>query len=108
MSKGKRHNIGNPGRSQIYGDAFERRGVTSTEDYYPTDLLQFPVQRGVSFSRAQDFAQYMVRTYTNPDDCVLDICCSNGPTGLACKAEKRRFIGLDLSPQHFALAAQRQ
>ena len=107
MKTGKLHKIGNPGPSQMYGDAFERRGSIATDLYYPTDVLDFPVRRGASFSRVEDFAQYIVRTYSNVGDTVLDICCSNATTGAACALEKRRFIGYEMSPHHFSLAAQR-
>lgn len=102
---GKPHRIGNPGPSQMYGNAFQQLGSTVTDQYYPTDLLtaedptdvlEFSVRRGASFSRVEDFAQYILRTYSNPGDTVLDICCSNGTTGVACKTENRNFIGFDL------------
>lgn len=103
----------------MYGNAFQQMGSTVTNQYYPTDLLtttesaeptdvlEFPVRRGTSFSRVEDFAQYIVRTYSNPGDTVLDICCSNGTTGVACIEEERKFLGFDLSPHHFSLAAER-
>lgn len=74
---------------------------------FPTDLLYFQVRSGRSFSRVETMAEYFVKTYTNPGDTVLDICCSDGTTGVACKNTGRKFIGMDLSPPHYLKCAQR-
>lgn len=150
MVKGKPHMRGNPGHSQYYGDAFKKLGGSITNEYYPTDFIDFPldelleflqqrdikdfpfeefatflrdekkkelpfptdllhfqVRSGRSFSRIETMAEYFVKTYTDENDTVLDICCSDGTTGVACRNTNRKFLGFDLSPKHFQLCAQR-
>ena len=140
---------GNPGHSQYYGDAFKRNGGSVHDDYYPTDLIRFPmddlleflkvkdikdfpfedfashlrakkvdlpfptellefhVRGGRSFSRTEVMAEYFIRTYSEPGDVVLDFCCSDGTTGAACRTTGRKFLGVDRSPPHYRLACQR-
>lgn len=146
--KGKLHNIGNPGKSQMYGNRFKRNGSTQTDLYYPTDFIDFPlenlcdfiaerdinfpyeefceylrkekmelafptdllefhIKKGRSFSRQDVMAEYIIKSYTNEGDVVLDICCSSGTTGVACLNINRKFIGMDLAPQHYKIAAER-
>lgn len=74
---------------------------------FPTDLLDMKVRGGRSFSRTEVMAEYFVKTYTNANDVVLDICCSDGTTGAACKSTGRKFVGFDMSPPHYLKCAQR-
>lgn len=74
---------------------------------FPTELLYFNVRTGRSFSREETMAEYFVKTYSNEGDVVLDICCSNGTTGAACRNTGRKFLGIDMAPKHFRLACER-
>lgn len=58
-----------------------------------------PTQKPVPLMR------WLVETYSNPGDTVLDICMGSGSTGLGC--EGREFIGFELDPGYFAIAAER-
>ena len=49
----------------------------------------------------------LVKTYTNEGDTVLDNCMGSGSTGVACVNTGRRFIGMELDPQYFAIAEKR-
>ncbi|MBO7251371.1 MAG: site-specific DNA-methyltransferase [Oscillospiraceae bacterium] len=51
--------------------------------------------------------EYLVKTYTNPGDLVLDNCMGSGSTGVACVNTGRRFIGMELDPQYFRIAEKR-
>ena len=89
-------------------------GTTSNEyetDYenYPKDLLQFksdpdswhPTQKPV------DLLRYLVLTYTNEGDTVLDNYMGSGTTAIACIKERRHFIGFELSKEYFDKAVRR-
>lgn len=52
----------------------------------PNNDTVHPTQKPVALYR------YLVRTYTQPGDLVLDFCCGSGTTGIACREEGRRFI----------------
>lgn len=67
---------------------------TQTESLHPT---QKPV----------DLMAYMVRTYSNPGDVVLDFTMGSGTTGVACKREGRSFVGIELNDEYFKIAEGR-
>lgn len=50
---------------------------------------------------------YLIRTYTQPGETVLDCCFGSGTTGVACKQEGRNFIGIERDPAYFAIAERR-
>jgi site-specific DNA-methyltransferase (adenine-specific) len=51
--------------------------------------------------------EYLIRTYTNEGETVLDICMGSGTTGVACKNTGRNFIGIEKDPAYFEIAKQR-
>jgi site-specific DNA-methyltransferase (adenine-specific) len=51
--------------------------------------------------------QYLIRTYTNPGDTVLDFCFGSGTTGVACQNEGRRFIGIEQDEEYCKIAVER-
>lgn len=76
---------------------------------YPFDLLQFdsvpkpvhPTQKPAAL------LEYLIRTYTNEGETVLDNCMGSGSTGVACVNTNRRFIGMELDQRYFDIAKQR-
>lgn len=105
MTSGKLRAKGG-GRSKLFGVDCTRQ-VNDT--YYPTSIVEFsnavrgehPTQKPV------DLLAYLVRTYTNPDETVLDFCMGSGTTGVACVQEGRHFIGVEREPAYFAIAKRR-
>ena len=51
--------------------------------------------------------EYLIKTYTNENDTVLDFTMGSGSTGVACKNLNREFIGIELDKQYFDIAKQR-
>ena len=51
--------------------------------------------------------EYLVRTYSNPGDHVLDNAMGSGTTGVACRNTGRVFTGIESDAVHFATAQQR-
>ena len=76
---------------------------------YPKDVLFFssesmpvhPTQKPV------DLLEYLIRTYTNEGETVLDNCMGSGSTGVACVNTKRNFIGIELDEGYFNIAKKR-
>lgn len=60
-----------------------------------------PTQKPVELIR------YLVRTYTNEGDVILDNCIGSGTTAIACIKEKRHFIGFELDKGYYDIAQQR-
>lgn len=51
--------------------------------------------------------EYLIKTYTNENDTVLDFCMGSGTTGKACKNLNRNFIGIECNKKYFDIAKQR-
>jgi site-specific DNA-methyltransferase (adenine-specific) len=51
--------------------------------------------------------EYLVKTYTNRGDKVLDNCMGSGTTGVACANTERHFIGMEMNAEYFAIAKDR-
>lgn len=78
---------------------------------YPTDMLRYgrdkvksslhPTQKPVAL------LEYLIKTYTNEGDTVLDNCMGSGSTGVACKNTNREFIGMELDEKYFKVACER-
>ena len=51
--------------------------------------------------------EYLIKTYTNEGDTVLDNCMGSGSTGVACQNTNREFIGMELDEKYFQIACDR-
>lgn len=54
-----------------------------------------------------DLLQYLIKTYTNEGEIVLDNCMGSGSTGVACLNTNRKFIGMELDDKYFDIARNR-
>ena len=78
---------------------------------HPTQLLKFnrdnprtllhPTQKPI------DLLEYLIRTYTNQNETVLDNCMGSGSTGIACLNTNRNFIGIELDQKYYNIAKNR-
>ena len=51
--------------------------------------------------------EYLIKTYTNENETVLDFTMGSGSTGVACKNTNRNFIGIEMDDNYFEIAKQR-
>ena len=51
--------------------------------------------------------EYLIKTYTNEGETVLDFTFGSGTTGVACKNTNRKFIGIELDDKYFDIAKNR-
>lgn len=54
-----------------------------------------------------ELLEYLIKTYTNEGETVLDNCMGSGSTGVACANIGRKFIGIELDKQYFNIAESR-
>lgn len=54
-----------------------------------------------------DLLEYLIKTYTNEGDLVLDFTMGSGSTGVACMNLNRKFIGIELDENYFNIAKDR-
>lgn len=74
----------------------------------PIDVLNFNVERGLHpTQKPLALCEYLIKTYTNEGDTVLDNCMGSGTTGAACLNTGRKFIGMELDATYFRLASER-
>ena len=62
---------------------------------------EHPTQKPVAL------CEYLIKTYTNENETVLDNCMGSGTTGVACKNLNRNFIGIELDQTYFDIAMKR-
>jgi len=77
---------------------------------YPGSVLSFKSNNHGSLHPTQKpvaLLEYLVRTYTNPGDTVLDFTMGSGTTGVACVQTGRNFIGIEIDPAYYAIAEKR-
>lgn len=65
------------------------------------DLREHPTQKPVAL------LEYLIKTYTNEGELVLDNCMGSGSTGIACINTNRNFIGIELNEEYFNIAKKR-
>ena len=100
-------------RNNNYGDFPSHTNPSALREgdtqKYPRSVLKFnrphppihPTQKPVSL------CEYLIKTYTNEGDLVLDNCMGSGTTGVACKNTNRNFIGIEINKEYFDIAKQR-
>lgn len=89
--------------SSCYGRE-ERNYTYDSTDRYPVDVLQYSTgdksKRLHPTQKPVDLLEYLVKTYTNPGETVLDNCMGAGSTGVACLNTGREFVGIELDPEY--------
>lgn len=92
---------------------YGEHGLTTYDstERYPRSVLKFakdsqksalhPTQKPVAL------LEYLIRTYTNPGETVLDNCMGSGSVGVACLNTGREFIGIELDRHYFGIANER-
>lgn len=104
-------------RSEQYGK-YNKNIYEETGERYPTDVVRFSSWNGSLFgnnrnhikhptSKPVALLDYLIRTYTNEGETVLDNCMGSGSTGVACVNTNRDFIGFELDNDYFKIAEKR-
>jgi site-specific DNA-methyltransferase (adenine-specific) len=110
--KAKKTNSIEYSRTEIMGGEITKKRETKISEYrYPKTLLRFsnasqkdklhPTQKPV------DLFAYLIRTYTNEGELVLDNCMGSGTTAVAAVRSNRNFIGFETEPDYVRIANQR-
>ena len=102
----------NGGKNSIYGNRKNREEGTKYESEftnYPISVLVFDwdTERFNPTQKPVDLLRYLVKTYTNEGDTLLDNCMGSGTTAVACIKEKRHFIGFELNKEYYDKACLR-
>lgn len=93
-----------------YVGKHELTGYDSTERY-PRNVINFATDKQKSklhpTQKPVALLEYLIKTYTNENDTVLDFTMGSGSTGVACKNLNRKFIGIEKDEKYFDIAKQR-
>lgn len=97
-------------KSEVYGKALKTTAYDSTSRY-PRSIQKFssdkqrsklhPTQKPVALM------EWLIKTYSNENETVLDFTMGSGTTGVACKNLNRDFIGIELNETYFNIAKER-
>lgn len=112
MTKGKKYTTTSGAPSSQY-NSYTTGIYRESSQRYPKDLLH--ISRGYvpndgtshSTQKPVKLMKYLIKTYTNPEDMVLDFAMGSGTTGVACKELNRRFIGIEIDRHWFDVACKR-
>jgi site-specific DNA-methyltransferase (adenine-specific) len=77
---------------------------------YPHEILKFNSMNGNTQHPTQkpvSLMEYLIKTYTNEGELVLDFTMGSGTTAVACKNTNRKFIGIELDDNYFDIANKR-
>lgn len=79
---------------------------------YPGDIIRYNMDKHCSkrlhpTQKPVDLLEYLIKTYTNEGDLILDNCMGSGSTGVACINTNRNFIGYELDENYFNIAKER-
>lgn len=106
--------------TNVYG-AFVSTGIEMTDFYYPQSVEEFGADPETTVTRAHRpgkierhptqkpvaLMEYLIRTYTNEGDTVLDFTMGSGTTGVAAMHTGRKFVGIEMDAGYFGIAQER-
>jgi site-specific DNA-methyltransferase (adenine-specific) len=103
-SVGQNYGATDKAKVEVYG---------GNTDRFPTSVIPIPIINNDDAAKVHPtqkpvaLMEWLVRSYTQPGDTVLDFCAGSGTTGVAAVHQRRDFIGIDLLPEYTAIAADR-
>lgn len=95
-------------RETVYKIGGQHKEYTPRFTNWPKNVLEFGSERGLHpTQKPVALLEYLIKTYTNEGETVLDNCMGSGSTGVAAKRTGRHFIGIELDEHYFNIAKQR-
>ena len=100
--------------NSVYGKVDTEKGNNTTDKRHPTSILdntileyKNPFKTIHRTQKPVDLLEWLIKTYSNENDTVMDFCMGSGTAGLACKNLNRRFIGVEKEKEMFEKAKDR-
>ena len=86
----------------------KRDNYIQTKTGYPKSILKYDRENGLHpTQKPVELMEYLIKTYTNENEIVLDFTMGSGTTGVACVNTNRKFIGIELDDNYFEIAKKR-
>ena len=93
---------------EVYGSKNSQHRDNPEGSRFPKMVLYFKTERGLHpTQKPVTLLEYLIKTYTNENDTVLDFTMGAGSTGVAAKNLNRQFIGIELDKNYFDMAEKR-
>lgn len=110
--KGKSYNAksGKSDRVSVHRSGSDMSGYVTVNDgdRMPISVQKFNQDKGLHpTQKPVELFEYLIRTYTNESDVVLDNCIGSGTTAIAALNTKRNFIGIEKEEKYFTVASER-
>lgn len=113
--------VGKPYKSKVFSDnqgehlgrnGLTKRVIENDGNHNPSSIIPIKAKRNLEnglhpTQKPVDLLRYLVRTYTNAGETVLDFTMGSGTTGVACAMESRNFIGIELERKYYDIAERR-
>lgn len=97
------------GKNRCYG-SFAQTPTIITNEKFPTTILRFEKEHKNFYHptcKPVRLLEWLIKTYSNERETVLDMTMGSGSTGVACANTKRNFIGIELTEEYFEIAKKR-
>ena len=93
---------------EVYGSQQSKHRDNPEGSRYPKTILKYKQEKGLHpTQKPVGLMEYLIKTYTNEDEIVLDNTMGSGTTGVACMNTNRKFIGIESDKKYFDIAKQR-
>jgi len=101
----KRRTRNDAGDNAVMGKRKSHKETITTHTNYPTSILNFSIDmnndRFHETQKPVDLCEYLIRTYSNENDIILDNTMGGGTTAIACINSNRSFIGIELEEKYY-------
>ena len=111
---GKPYSISNEassigGKSAYGDDALVRIPTINNGSYYPSDIISIASQGSTQHPTQKPVAlfEYLIKTYTNEGEIILDTCAGSGTTAIACLNSNRHFICIERDETYYKKSLDR-
>jgi site-specific DNA-methyltransferase (adenine-specific) len=95
-------------KAEIYGGLVSKKSSICSELRVPSSIQKFNTEVGKHpTQKPVALIEYLIKTYTNENETVLDFTMGSGTTGVACKNLNRKFIGIEMDDKYFEIAKKR-
>jgi len=93
---------------EVYGSAKSKHRDNPEGSRYPKTVLKFKQEKGLHpTQKPVEMMEYLIKTYSNEGDVILDNTMGSGTTGVACVNTNRNFIGIEMEENYYKIAEQR-
>ena len=93
---------------EVYGNQQSKHRDNPEGSIYPKTVLKFKQEKGLHpTQKPVGLMEYLIKTYTNEGDTVLDNTMGSGTTGVACVNCNRSFVGIEMDKKYYQISKER-